>query len=133
MKNESLFSLVSLSLRNRNEGTFDSANPLYDLPSSYKRRPSFSVDRNSEKMWTSLDAALKKPFLLLWEKSNWQKISIWSGLVLPFNQNCFGLVTYKSKLQVCKSVLIEFAICKWQNIFPFANLYMYLPFRLFSW
>ena len=138
MKTESLFSLVSSPLQNRNKGTFDSANPLYDLPSSYKRRHwnKASVDRNSKKMWTFLDAALQKPFLLLWEKLKWKKMSIWSGLLFVIQLKLVkGLVTCKPlnllicRLQVCKSVLMDFCQSKW----PFLSRSHVKKFHICIW
>ena len=70
----------------------------------------------------------QKPFLRVWQKSKWQKMSICKcENVLPFdlenfltfgwgkfNRNCF-MDWQVCKLHVCQLFLIEFALSKWQK------------------
>ena len=83
-----------------------------------------------------------KMFLLLWQKLKWQKISIFKRKnVLPFqgtnsiktaSGNCI-LCTGRSENWFWLNLPTQMAkknhICKWQNVFTFADGYL-LPFLL---
>ena len=70
----------------------------------------------------------QKPFLRVWQKSKWQKMSLCKcENVLPFdlenfltfgwgkfNRNCF-MDWQVCQLHVCQLFLIEFALSKWQK------------------